>query len=130
METSRGRGAARPAPDGGGNPRIGDVSAQDALPDVGEDVARIADLAEAASGTDYDALIVRADYSQERVAALEGDQVVAGGLLPLNVDGAAALDAFERMRAALLSAGQPLWSKAEVRISRSGDAGVRFTYPD
>lgn len=99
------------------------------LPQVQDDVASIADLAEAAAYAEYDVLLVRADFSFEGVVELEGDLLRAQEVLPLNVD-SGALDHFEHMRELFRAAGQPLWTQAEVSVDRSGAAKVRFTYPD
>jgi hypothetical protein len=105
------------------------VSEPAGLPQVQDDVVRIADLAEAAAVGDYDALLVRADFTDDGVVEMEGDLLRAAQTLPLNVD-SAALDHFERMRAAFQAAGQPLWTKAEVRVDDTGAATVHFDYPD
>jgi hypothetical protein len=105
------------------------VNAPAGLPQVQEDVSSIADLAEEAASPEYDALLVRADFSDDGVIKMEGDLLRAQEVLPLNVV-TDALDHFEHMRQLFQDAGQPLWTQAEVRVERSCDAKVHFTYPD
>jgi hypothetical protein len=96
---------------------------------VQDDVARIAELAEAAAVGDYDGLLVRADFTYDGVVEMEGDQLRGTETLPLNLD-SSALDHFENMRAVFEDAGRPLWTKAEVSVDFTGAAKVHFLYLD
>lgn len=96
-------------------------------PDITHLISAIADDAEAAAPPAYTLLTVTGDFSTDGVARLHSTALTDSGAQDIDVE-FDALDRFEEMRRAFSSADQPLWDKATVTVTDTGEATVHFEY--
>lgn len=98
-----------------------------APPDVAPFVSTIADVAESKAADGFDELVLIGDFEFEDSPRVRAWAMTKGTRSPLMVR-LEPLAAFEAMREAFVSAGQPLWTQAKVTVTADGEATADFTY--
>jgi putative intracellular protease/amidase len=99
------------------------------LPNVTAQTTAIAEEAVELAPEGFDLLEIHGDFDFEEAAGVDGDVVIAGRRVPLDI-GWDALDRFQEMRKAFQEAGQPLWSKATVVVTNTGQVTLQLQYDD